>query len=434
MKTLNSGRGGTGHEIQLLLDSHWELIPSKLRDNKSTTVVRVLPSVDDSGNIEQVFCEQPPEAYEDELELASIFGELAIRIRLFEFFWSGMHYIPDYCLAESAAADSESGDGFAPRMATPFNVMQARLFYKKQDDDQRHASGMKVELDSRQCQLIDKLSLPNEILMFQVFGHMINGERRTNMGGESSLVAPAVFPVTRSAERQFLSSLATLVDPQRPWGIANNQFGDFATPEGGRLLSLRKTGSQKAKGGITYSLQLSTADPRPAESLADFWRPWSQVLKIPTVAEVLNELMLVFDAPLMDYGLRDTEFFDALPDRIKGRGSHLHEPGDVPAVRGASVQAGATPPAPMTTAPSAKAAPAFAAANAAHAKAAAEAASAPPPAAAEAAAEAQGGPPPWDTEATTADPAAAVPPSRQSAEAYRAMLKNMTSAPPPPQS
>jgi len=309
MKDYTGNSSDTKENNQLLIPGcGFEIIPSKLKDPKGSTVFRVLPSFDDNGRETEAL--DPSGG--DEPSILSL-GNAFARVSVYNLFYRGLHTFINQVRGDDGEVLSVT--------KTPQEVAIGRLRYKTWELEQRQVKHLPLTAPSNWIYWRkNALDDPQEQIAVQVSAREIDGQIRRTMKKEPEWVCPAVMLFPSSASKSFLPKFTQKKDPSRPLSPVNNRFGDCITCEKGHLLRLVKY-MEEAKGGRTstlYELLLDDPCPLDAEKISAVVKPWSEILYIPTIPQAIEIIRCIYGDEAADYAFRDTGYYQHVPSQIKG--------------------------------------------------------------------------------------------------------------------
>jgi hypothetical protein len=299
-------------------DSGFTIIPGYLKD-KNSTVIRMLPALDENGNEDITL---NPEGSSDCIEEA--LGQAFVSLEICSFFKGGRHTFISSILPEDRNGNA------APGGDSPARKFMRRIRYKLWEQTTRKSKGHKLDVPEHWLAWYEK-DIVNEPLVqyaIQCSAREINGEVRTDMKKKPVWVYPSIFLIPSSAFKTFGPKITERRDPTKPLSLQNNRFGDFCSVKGGHMLRLVKyqnPQSKSTKGGTVYDLLLDDPCPMELENVKSIVKPWDEILNIPTVEDVIEILMNTFEPMALDYAYRNTPYQKYLDPSIIGLAADMEE-------------------------------------------------------------------------------------------------------------
>lgn len=330
--TPQGGRDFTSEDVILTpkaKESGYRVINTRLKDPKHRTTLRMIPSFDENGNVEEAL---NPE-YEPGARIGTLVGPFTISLEVAE----GLGIPHSKTMITSVRGDNA---GNPPREAhSPANKVVYAVKWKIREMQKR------LELGETRASL-KKAGQPVEWLKYTKgnwpFSNLKDPQPRWFVQGLCSewdghvfrdkatnlVQAKAKFVLMFSNKlfRTFAGHIGQADDPTKPLSLENNGFGDFLSPEHGRPVRITKavTRNEKDQEEINYGIRITRDElPIPAQQLCKIWAPWNDLLYIPTIEESIEHLIECLGPDMVDFGLKGSEeypcnYVDYIPDSIAG--------------------------------------------------------------------------------------------------------------------
>jgi hypothetical protein len=170
--------------------------------------------------------------------------------------------------------------------------------------------------------------------LVQCIALYINGaERKDPETGKLRRQGPCVFALPMSGAPAFFDALLTPLDADAPVSYVNNQFGDCFSLTQGRVLQLKKLPA-KANGSSDYVLRLGMQEPLTLAQVTAMYRPWSELVNLPSPEESIRWIAEAFGDPVMvDYAFREVpgdkrsgKWAQYIPEEWRGLACDIAEP------------------------------------------------------------------------------------------------------------
>jgi hypothetical protein len=316
----------------LVPDCGFSCADNYLRDGESIQL-RLVPSFDETGKAElalnpEVRVEDRPSGEDVQPEDYSSYKNPIIG-RCF--------FIGEYCSLWTPAGrytflSDVRGDEAGNEPAdwrSPMSIFANRLGYKTYENVLKKQLGKDVDIPARWFQWKEDglLNRPRTHVFVQCIAQRFTPATKTMRGEKTAQEGPiprTVFVIPRSASSSFLDNITDLKNPNTPLSLENNIFGDFISPEKGRLLLFKKT---KASDKTTYQLLPQDVLPVDEKTLASLWSDWEKILYRPTVEELIGWIKEMFGNEATDFAFRESEAYAPyLPEEVRGTSSNIPEP------------------------------------------------------------------------------------------------------------
>lgn len=239
---------------------------------------------------------------------------------------------------------------------SPIERLTSRLSYKLWEQEEKRKKGHPVDVPVHwlQWRFRGVIPRPTNCVLAQVLVYAIDGKPVENAP------KPGVMAIPRSALQTWLTSLL------HPGLGSGTEY--WLSPANGHIVQLYKV---QQNNKTQYVLSLSnTPAPLPEDDVRRLWRPWSEILYIPTPAEQIEQLLEIYEPKAVGFALRGSDFgpgFESLlPDEIVRAAADIAEPLSADEVRslayytvtpssqgyGSGTPAATSPPPPTPAAPS----------------------------------------------------------------------------------
>jgi len=320
--TSQSNRPGVMNYI-LQEDSGYVWLQNWLTDLSNVTRFRILPAMEEGQELTPL----NPEAT-SETPLQEIIGEVFYVAEIVNMLGSKR-------LTYISAANADAAGEAPPGDWSPTRVTVHNLRKKIEEQIKRKGRHLPTDIPKAWFSLAEgkfpfsALPYPNELFLVQCMAIEVNGHTRKNLQTNAiEWIAPAVLALPSSATTHFLDAIKTRA-AEGPLSTENNLFGDFCTCKGGHLLQLKKMTkkAQKTSGGsFTYDLYKQQQLPLDAAKAAAMWKPWEDILRVPTVEQTIQWLLTALGPEALDFGLRGTPYENYVPDDCRGTAEAIKDP------------------------------------------------------------------------------------------------------------
>jgi hypothetical protein len=185
---------------------------------------------------------------------------------------------------------------------------------------------------------------PADLWLLQGMCYENNGQIKQNQG-TVEWVQPIVFGIPVSAQEDFFEQITTRHNPDATLGPENNRFGDFCSPDHGRMLEVyKRTKGEGNKKKTEYRIRPGNSVPVAADHMAGLWMDWDKLIHIPTIEESIGQLIESFDGVAVDYALRESSYHDYVPEEFRGSSDNIMNADNIQDLRNARPKVGYQPP------------------------------------------------------------------------------------------
>jgi hypothetical protein len=283
-----------------------------LKDGACTRF-RILPALDmESG--EELLAMNPEAVITEDTPFEEIFSDTLLLVEVAD----GIGTTASTFI--SSVTHDRAGNAIQERWS-PTKVVCRKLSFKLQEAALLKGAGRPTDVpdawgqwykDSRRLQRLTKA--PSDLILMQVMAYEINGEIKKNAQTEEpEWVTPAVLPIPRSAQANFLTDLKTKERSDEDLSPGNNIFGDFCTCAAGSILMLRKIAASGESDRNSYNIRKLSAMPLDINMVKENWKPWDEVVRLPTVEDTIEWLIEAFDGAAVAYALRGGAYESYIP-------------------------------------------------------------------------------------------------------------------------
>jgi hypothetical protein len=290
-------------------------IDSYLGENGATSI-RVIPSFDTEGNEEIAL---NPEGTPD-MDNEDVIGQVAYTVNV------AVDVGPTNMMFATDNTHNKEGELVSSGWS-PSKLVLRRMKYKLQEVKILKGAHQSVDVPGSWCAWAQRkygIKEPSELVLVQAMCNQLNGKPITDLStGQPKWLSPGVFAIPRSAQTVFINELKSRADVTQDLSESNNMFGDFCSLAGGRMLMLKKYKSQEKGVNFKYALKAMEPCPLDIETARAIWVPWEDIIYTPCVEEQIDLLIAAFDGAAVDYGLRDTEYDEYIPDEYRGSSKNI---------------------------------------------------------------------------------------------------------------
>ena len=253
---------------------HWRYSLRK----EGATEIRVVPAVDENGNIEALI---DPNRGDDQYQ------QMTNAIAFFDVVtFLGPNMVSMVC-------PTVEGENVGP-VQTFINTIQSAVKNDPKGCDDSWLSWCGMGPNRK-----DVMSRPSNVMMVQGYLYRQKGEVQMDKEGRPSPRYPVVLQISRSATNELCEKLSTPLDPNAPWGSQNNKLGDFVDPQTGRPLVFTPYQHNHNNNIQTWYHADLGAQPIPLtmDDIMAVWKPWDEVVDWnPSLPEVGARLVKAFNA------------------------------------------------------------------------------------------------------------------------------------------
>lgn len=321
MKEMGTHNQG-GANLMVREDSGFQWLPnspSKTGIHRAHEM-RLVPSYTD-GKRDPIYVKEIPEG-DKRYHLQDCLGPFACSLKIVSWFRQGMYLLPGVVRDESRGQGDPND--FPPMITSPAADFCTALKDKLEEQTEVARAGYRTEISENEIRQLDRaLNWPQSLVAFQAMFCKVDGDPVVTPEGQPTWRFPGVVIPRASARKDFLRK-AVSRKTTSALSLENNELGDFISPEGGYTLYIERAGGDQ----VEYLIKLGRQMPLEEGWLSNTWKPWGQVLNVPSAEEVMTLLVRSFEGWTLDYAFRGTEWYDMLPERVKGSADRIRPRGD----------------------------------------------------------------------------------------------------------
>jgi hypothetical protein len=286
-----------------------------------------------------------PAFYEGQMELAlnPEGGEVDAAIGRCFYKCEVIQFLGRKKLTMVTSVSGDSAGNAPPDRWTPAKAGMRRLRYKMEEQQLKKQLNMQTDCPPQWFQWMrgnGGIREPNDLWLVQGLCYESNGRIKQNQG-KVEWITPIVFGIPVSAQEDFFEQITTRHNPDEPLSAANNRFGDFCTPEHGRMLEFyKRTKGEGKKKKTEYRVRPGNSVPIAVDNMAGTWMEWEDIIDIPTIERSIELLIDTFDGPAIDYALRESSYYDYVPDEHRGSADQIMNADDIRSLRDQRPQVG----------------------------------------------------------------------------------------------
>ena len=328
-----TGSGGANytHESNVLKPAASKLrfITTRLSGMDKQTEFRIIPSVDEDGNIEVPLNPQ----YEHGAAVGTLVGGWAYNIEIVSGLGS-----PHSSTFVTAISGDANGD-MPQERHTPTNNILYKVKWKIREMQVRKRKGLSMEGQPKDwlryaAGKYPLMSLPDPKKAWLVQGlcRKLDGQVFRNSEKKPQLMPGFVLMFGGTLFENMADSIGMRFDNDKPLTADSCGFGDFISTAGGHTVVFSKFAKKdpqnpERKAKTTYKVQRSPQGhvPMTDQHIQKFFVPWDKIIHIPTVEQSIEMLIKVLGPEMVDFGLKGTKYEDYLEANVSGASAGIPE-------------------------------------------------------------------------------------------------------------
>jgi hypothetical protein len=315
------GQGVTYNTLFLKPNSGFQLEEGYMAGSDSYHMFRIIPAFDAEGEE----CHMNPEGKAN-MPVSQLLGNSICEMEVVD----SIGKTSNICSFITDVRNCRNGQVISDRWSAA-KIMLRRVFWKLKEAHLRKSMGADPGVPQAWMRWnMDKaFRQPTRAMFVQSFFQYVNGQPCINpQTGQPGWSAPTVLRIPASAAPKFISDLFSAKDPSQPLSLQNNDFGDPFSVAQGQMLKMRKIPKSVAQGsddsGFNYDLSALAPLPLTNWDVGNVWKPWNQVLNIPSDVDTLLEwLANCFDWQAVAYGLRGSDYAACVPQQYTDSVLHI---------------------------------------------------------------------------------------------------------------